>query len=973
MKTLIARIPSLIFFLITLGGAASGAVLDVPFSFSTIDTEHFSIHYNQGFEAAANKAAVIAEDVHASLIKKFKNAFVEKTHIVLVDDADLTHSASTALPYNAIYIQPVPPAPDSPAGGYDDWLTSIITREYARILSNDASRGYSSVLRRIFGKPAAGPDPFTLLGSVIAGPPNAYLPEWWQDGLEAFEDTEGAGKGKKAYYGMVLRMAVMEGDLPSIDRINGDVPDWPGVNAPYVFGLELHRYIAWRYGSGVLEKLNERHSGRFPYFLNGAPEGALGADYIKLYEEAKGRLKERESKDIRAIEGAGPTPASRIPIKGEILTNPRYSHDGGLLAVNVQDPHTHESIVIASLDGSVKDAVRRLPSDRAITWAPDGGAVYFSQEEINKGFYTYEDLYSYDIAKRKLKRLTYGLRAHGPDLSPDGKRFALVVNKRGSQNLALLNLKMERGSPVIDEDSLEPVTEYELMRVSGPRWSPDGSSVVYAVTDNSGNTAIHIYDAIKKTRRKLLEDKSLNAFPVWSRDGRFIIYSSDETGVYNLHACSIDDGKKYQVTNLAGGAFQSDISPDGKDIVFSSYGARGFAIEKTGYMPSAWRHEHGPYMDYARGEAPPPAQDGQRAPAGAKPSSPVPYNALKTLAPRFWLPTLSRDHDGLVLGAYTAGQDVLAYNAYQIDLDYGTASSKTYFNGVYVYDYLYPSFAFEARRRPFLYSNFLQKGDYYELLRSYTARMTVPVNHLESNYSFTFGYTWQRQSALSAVSNGLFRGVDVFQGRRSYAFTGVEFSNALRYPYSISKEEGRALGLLYRAYSKAFGSHIRSNEYTVSYTEYLSPGLLNHNVIYLNVKGGLSSGARIAQQAFQLGGYNLESDFPLRGYPARSAAGKYIGTATLEYRAPLGYIFKGINTKPLFMEKLHGSVFTEAGEVWGGGKGFSYANLKYGAGVEARLDMTVGYRLKVTPAIGIAHGFNQDGDTRVYFTIYSNL
>jgi len=59
--------------------------------------------------------------------------------------------------------------------------------------------------------------------------------------------------------------------------------------------------------------------------------------------------------------------------------------------------------------------------------------------------------------------------------------------------------------------------------------------------------------------------------------------------------------------------------------------------------------------------------------------------------------------------------------------------------------------------------------------------------------------------------------------------------------------------------------------------------------------------------------------------------------------------------------------------VWDDSNGFNFNKLKTGAGMEARFDMTLGYLIKITPAVGIAHGFNEDGETRIYFTIYSDL
>jgi hypothetical protein len=54
-------------------------------------------------------------------------------------------------------------------------------------------------------------------------------------------------------------------------------------------------------------------------------------------------------------------------------------------------------------------------------------------------------------------------------------------------------------------------------------------------------------------------------------------------------------------------------------------------------------------------------------------------------------------------------------------------------------------------------------------------------------------------------------------------------------------------------------------------------------------------------------------------------------------------------------------------------RSFRLNRLKVGTGVEVRFDITLGYWLKITPALGYAHGFNQGGEDQVYFTIYAGL
>lgn len=951
------------------------ANIDTSFSFSTIETEHFSIHFHQGLEELAQKAAAIAENVHQPLVEEFNWAPQEKTQVVLIDDTDFTNGSATVLPYNTIYIQVVPPSIDMTIGEYDDWLRMLIVHEYSHILTMDAARGYSRVMRATFGKPLPGYDPFSFLMFIAAAPPNIFLPSWWQEGMATWGETEytGRGRGRSTFYEMILRMAVAENNIPTVGQINGDVPYWPDGHLPYIFGLRFQKYIADRYGKEAIGRLNMAHAGRFPYFINGAALQFFGREYATLYREMVEDLRREEGNRVGILKQLPFTSLDIFDMEGESLTNPRYSHDGELIAFNRRDPHRHEAIVITGRDGKgAKEVVRRLPADRSICWSPDDSRLYFSQAEVNKGFNIYQDLYSYDLKSGRLKRLTHGLRIKEPDIAPDGRLFAVIASDKGSQNLAILESEG-------DSYKMRLLTNYESLHVSAPRWSPDGGKIVYSVKDNNGKSGIHIYDTLEKTDRLLFENDNNNTYPTWSPDSRNIIYTSDKTKVFNLFAYSIEDGRNYQVTHLLGGVFQADVSPDGREIVFSSYDSRGFKIGSVGYTSENWMTTPGPAIEPYWREDVSAIKDTDfdsiiRNRQSEIKNEPKPYSAAKTLLPSFWLPTLSGDHQGTVAGAFTAGQDVLSYNTYLAQISYGTSSGKRYYDITYLNDYAYPTFILQTYARPVLYSGLIPGDGYFELNKSLILSMSAPLDYIESTYRFTLGYQVQEQEELGRVNNNTLSKVNVFEGRRDNVSAGVEFSNSLKYPYSISHEEGRKINLMYRHYSRETGSDLNSRELIVAYAEhYLIPSdYFKHHVLYLSLTGAASAGDRTVQQAFQLGGYPQQSPYPLRGYPSRFATGQYIATGTLEYRAPVRYIFKGSGTKPFFYEKLHGAVFSDVGEVWD--EEFSIDKMKVGAGIEARLDMTLGYRLiKITPTLGLAHGFNKDGETIVYFTIYTDL
>ncbi|MBI3755346.1 MAG: PD40 domain-containing protein, partial [Deltaproteobacteria bacterium] len=772
MKKIILLLFLLFIFHASLSRAAS---IDTSFKFSTIETKHFSIHFHQGLEDVAQKAASIAENAHTILTSQFKWEPREKTQMVLIDDSDFTNGWAEVLPYNTIYIEVVPPSIDTTIGEYEDWLKILITHEYSHILTMDPARGYSEITRSIFGKPIPGGDPFSFLVFIATAPPNVFLPRWWHEGIATWSETEhtSMGRGRSTYYEMILRMAVADDNIPTVDKLNGEVPYWPDGHMPYIFGLRLQKYIADKYGKEALGKLSLKHAGRFPYFLNGPPQDLFqDKDYISLYDEMVEDLKKEEKGQIELLKQRPFTPFKVFNIDGEMLTNPRYSPDGNMIAFNKRDPHGHEAIIIANKDGTeIKDTVRRQYSDHSISWSPDSEYLYFSQAEVNNGADIYQDLYSYNLKKQKLERLTDGLRIKEPDVSRVGKRFAVVINNRGNQNLAILDLKAEGYIFKRYDYKLDVVTDYKLMRVANPRWSPDGNFIAYSVTSNDGKSSLYLYNIKEKTHKQLFEEVGSNGYPAWSRDGRYIIYTSDKTNVYNLFAYSMEEGRRYQVAHILGGAFQPDVSVDGKTIVFSNYDSRGFKIASMEYNPEKWMKMPSPTIKpywnetAEKGKEPAPAGFKQGSEIKTQDESPLtskPYSALDTLPPRFWLPTLSGDKDGPVLGAFTADQDVLGYNTYYLEAGYGANSSRIYYDAAYLNDYTSPTFMIRTYERPVLYSDFLQKGNYYELNKGLIFSMSIPMNYLESGYSFTIGYHLQKQEALSDLANNKFKDIDVF-------------------------------------------------------------------------------------------------------------------------------------------------------------------------------------------------------------------
>jgi Tol biopolymer transport system component len=100
-----------------------------------------------------------------------------------------------------------------------------------------------------------------------------------------------------------------------------------------------------------------------------------------------------------------------------------------------------------------------------------------------------------------------------------------------------------------------------------PRLSPDGKRV--AVWSNDQTNDIWIWDLERKMLTPLTRDPGEDQHPLWTRDGKGIIFSSNRSGVFNLWRQAADGtGKPEQLTKSSEPEFATGITPDGTAVVF---------------------------------------------------------------------------------------------------------------------------------------------------------------------------------------------------------------------------------------------------------------------------------------------------------------------------------------------------------------------------------------------------------------------
>ena len=914
---------SIIIFFIYGEGILSYAAtkFDPSLKWQAIETQNFHIYFHQNEQEIAQECTEIAEDVYKKLLDSLGWEPKRKISIVIADNNDEANGFATSFPDNAIYIAPFPPSPMILGSRFTNWLRFVIVHEYTHIVHLDMVSGSPGFIRKVFGR----------VPSV--GFPNQLQPLWLIEGLAVYEETnltEG-GRGKEPLFDMILRMAVMEDRINSLDQINTpSLQTFPGGIAPYLYGDSICQYIAEKYGENKLKEIAHNYSRSLPYLfvfghllecaninmnVNKTIKEAIGIDANQLFTDWKKELKKRYAKKI-------PTEATKskeLTHRGYFISNPTWSPDGKYIAYSETNNERYPCLRIMKKDGtSDKKIVECKFASDGFSFSPIKDEIIYSELVCHRNFSVYSRLFIYNKITKKKREFAADIRAKDPSFSPNGEKIIFVANKAGGgNNIATIG---------ITDGVLTYLTNHkDRVQYYSPVFSPDGSRIAFSRWEN-GFQDIWLADANGQNITPIIQDTAMDINPSWSPDGKYILFSSDRSGIFNLYAFSVKEKELYQITDVAGGAFDPCVSPDGKEIAFVSYSSRGYDIHLMDMNTTNWRKIP---FEITSSEIKPPVS--QKA-SNYQPES---YNPLPTLFPRFWIPLIAvtqtvysdgkRSETSLGgLGFATLSWDVLHKHYLHLFSIYDIENKKIQYSLTYKNDQLYPTIGI----------GLTEKGI------NWTA-LTFPIKTIRS------------EQAVSLIG---------FQGGFETAWN---YTNAQKYGFSISPTDGRSLSFSYKKEEKTWGNSLNNNEFIVDWKEYLGLPFKNQ-VIGFRLAGAISDeqiflGGEFGTQDMVIG----ETSFPIRGYEDDRFSGNKALAGSIEYRFPIKNIERGQRVFPIFFDRLHGSIFVDYGNVWGNTT--QEKGIKLGAGSELMLNTHQLYSIPWTSRIGIAYGFNEGGVSRIYF------
>lgn len=979
--------------------APAAGSYDPDVEYGTLTTPHFHVVHAKGYEHIAIRTASIAESLLPYLTGRYGYTLSDRTTIVLDDQTDFANGSASVLPNKLITVFVTAPTEVSGLEDYDDWLETVLVHELAHVFHLDMVWGLPWVGRLLFGK-------YVSL--------NQYTPAFITEGLAVYEETtsSGSGRGRSSYVDMVLRIAALEDRFPSIDQGFRSFSNWPFSNVAYFVGGRFQQWVAEKYGEEALMHYHRAYASTpIPYVTWLAADIAFDASLESLWLGFEEDVKQEAALTLKRVKSSTPAMSEpeRLTRYGGDLLGPRITPDGRSVIFSTSSPKDGARVHRLSLESGADEVLIDDTFSKAISFTADGRAFYFQQTEINQRYYFHNSVLRYELADESIGKVEVleedqaeflapsgSLRARDPDVSPDGRRLVFVQTPYAANRLVLAWL--ESDGVTIHPKVIVPAEPD--VQLSNPRFSPDGQRIAVS-RFRGGRRDVVIYDLRGTLLTEVTRDRAQDIDPTWSPDGRWLLFSSDRSGIYDLYAYEPATDTLRRLTNLIGGAYQPSVSPDGKMMVFRGYSVDGFDVYRLPFDP-----ERAPRVSLAR-EAPlahdemprrwPPTHPDRPSlppPAPFK-DTPLPetlpegwalerYSALDTLLPIHdnWnlLPLVAANERELFIELTHFGQDALETQRYLAFVNYGTATQFVGGGASYTFDRLEPSFTLTGLTDVRTYAlrdvdgRYLADYDEQRWIGALAIAIPLYQRHLLSvSYIFEHRFPWRTpaQEVLDLAA-GLPAGGNFARVQLGYAY-----NNTRLFPHSVSLERGFSAAFALDALSRGVGSDyeqvVASGEVRYYWTLPFKVGLLQNNVLASRLAGVISGGPDLAALA-RLGGVagssplttTTQDFYPLRGMSLSALAGSALINGTVEYRAPLLRVERGLGTAPAVLRVLHLALFADFGRVFerldvdlsrGLGPALSdfFSDFSLGVGGELRADVLLGYLLPLELRLGYAH------------------
>ncbi len=599
---------------------------------------------------------------------------------------------------------------------------------------------------------------------------------------------------------------------------------------------------------------------------------------------------------------------------------------------------------------------------------------------------------------------------------PDSKALAYTTIQAGPKGTAeyrvlIQKLKLDQGHLKADGDAIAVADQV----MHSPQWSPDGQSLYLVLEDMQRDHLIR-YDLASQQATRLLSAPDLRQYNqlALSPDGQLLAFETYLPGQpQSLMMLNLANGQTKQISMPPQRSNDRQViwGPDNQSLYFVST-RTGFAdlyryqidsaqIERlsqtyTGFdTPSlsadsqsllyAQHHVKGLSLESIALDQLKPLETLTpiKQPAifeSNQSLTPPPELTFKSSDYIPWMglevvvPVVGRDEKGDQLGALVQFSDLLQQHAFNILFLHGIASSRIGFSTAYVNRFFDTSFGIEVGDTPAL--SFTTDGSQFFIQRDQHISLFANRPLFNEGTGDTSATRIERFASLEFNAAYQTNLTSQLNGQIDSQQLREGFNNTLSFSFNDNRSRGKRTGFAYSlgvsGASRLWGSQYEYVAGTAEWRQYI-PTWAEHTLAYhitgLALTGETRPGLLGGPPLSNLLVLNFQNIVPLRGFRIAELQGPLMVAGSLEYRVP---IFKPIllNWGAHYVENLNAAAFIDIGDAWYPSKRSGFPHV--GAGIEFRSDLILNQRNSFQLYLGAGKAIMSSSDTQQVFDVFQS-
>jgi len=901
----------------------------------TVRTEHFTLYYPEGHEAYARRVLALTDEVYRD-VAGYLDAKPRRVPVVLHTETDIFNGSYAPFPSRITLFE----SPHYRMMGFGSSLSDltdlVFTHEYTHYAHVTSARGLYHYTPRLLGRD------FGIL--------NIFSPGWVLEGITTNTETlfTDGGRGRSPSFDAELRSFLIADRFWGLSGAGNIAPySPPGYGRIYLSGYYMVNYLNRTYGEDAFARMNAYQS-RHPLLGTGRALKKVTRKSPKaFYREFLADFTARsDSIGAQARSEGLPAGQTIINMKLDGFQSHCWTDHGTIIA---QRTGYDRLTALCEIDPASGVVLREIKTGRMFNTDPvrllPGGRFCFGEffvHPLGETDLTTADLVLFDPETRMHQRLTTNAGIYSADLSPDGTTFVAARRTGMWIELDLLDADGSHRRPLISQPGLY---------FRSPCWSPDGSHIAVAVK-SGGKLDIALVDPMTGGIGTIFKpDTWGDTDPAFSPDGRWIVFVSSRSGIWNVYAWDTGARRLFQLTSVVTAASEPRVSPDGTVLSFLVISG---GTNELRVMP--FRPEEGKPIPVEPGTGPDKPDLARVQPDMVLNGKGIPL--WEAYTPFIHIPYMIADDEGAAYGLLLMGGDPVGLNAYEANVHYGVESQR-------------PGYSVRITNRSFwpvisagVYDNaeegILSQGRHGDWVRHRYGEVSAALNVIHRTVPSVIISDW-RGGARFRNFSGL-KGFMVDDGRNEMVSVFGE-ADIIHIPdmppRAMVPPWGQSLSIQAERHLETLGGELPGHLVQLHAIKYIPSPVRHH---------GLE--ARAAYQSQKGRFYYDKRGFIPRGYYDTDAPGGFtldsVLNLSLEYRYPLWYTDRGLGLNLIHFHLIRGSVFADYGAGWSG----TFAADSWGGRARTVIGATCSAQVSIRTLIGLEFGIAGGYKTREkeYFT-----